>query len=1200
MSGNSGIRTALTVVGTLVGAYVGGVAGAAIAIAFSVGSQLAFPDHNYGPRPQGTHATNSAPGSPMPKVYGVARVGGQLIWAAKPVQHEDNSSGKGGPTVTTYHYTQSIAMSFGEGPIAGFRRIWFDGKLVYDVTNLNIDFGSQDSGYLRALPTDQYLLWLKNARFLLNATFYLGTDTQNADPTIEAAKGVGNVPGYRGQCYIVWSDLDISQYGNRIPIITAELISAGDTVEKTVVELRNDFLCAWETANRLDPRACCNDHEYKFGATWYETLGEALAAGELSSGYPLHRAPIGWSMTAYGPMSPLATLDPGESEVLYLHFNQIAMPDAYQATEPNCADLMGGRKCWYNGSVYTKTENPYTPVPATGFATSTCLWDLDPSITYTIRFTAPGLHGDADYYGLSGPGGISNASHDYIFPGIVGAGEPDSSSTIVTYTPPILDRATASSGFIATIKTVNHITGAIGYNEVSYTSLTAICTPDGLSGFPGTSTSKVNPAPKSTLSCDYVSIYFVYDVIIAVRRKVRAPDNPCVPRCTDPYPLLPDNPEFCVISSTGNTVLAFNGNYSQDTASYKVLQGYQVSGGVVNKLPLGPVLISGDLSDTSAFWMAAYAAAVTAGTMASGLTYGVDYPVAKSYAWRRSYAYATLSPAAVTIGSIVADLCGRGNLAADQYDVTGLTENVTGYLLNAVTDAKSAIQPLQTFGFFDAVETGGKILFPLRGRAAVATLAASDLGARDGGAQTSSMTVQRMQEVELPRKVRVKYSDVANAYQDGLQASPERPGRSINITDLAMPIVMDANKAIQIACIVQDAAWIAREKQTFSLTSAWLDLIKPGDAVNVPIDGVTKRVRVLAIDYQFPGILNLQAERDEGDVYTSSAVGISPNTREPPAVTVTSPTAVVLADLPALTSDMNLDAGYLAAVYGLLPSWRGSEIYRSVDGGASYMDLLAAARASVVGITTTALGDWPEHRQIDQTNSVTVSMLAGAPAGTSLALMLNGNNLAAIGDNGRWEVVQFKNATLNGDGSYTLSSYFRGLNGTEWAASLHAVGDKFILLTGNLYRVANPVASINVPQKIKAVTNGTVLQNAAATNITPQGVNLKPLAPICLAGGRDADGNVLIKWVRRDRLATDMVAGSDVPLSESTEVYDIEIYGASTYSTVVRTITSNTQNVEYSAAEQAADFGSPRAAIYVRVYQRSASVGRGYAATAII
>lgn len=58
-------------------------------------------------------------------------------------------------------------------------------------------------------------------------TFYHGDELQMPDPTIESYMGAGNVPGYRGQAYIVMRNWDITKYG-RIPNFSFEVVSARD------------------------------------------------------------------------------------------------------------------------------------------------------------------------------------------------------------------------------------------------------------------------------------------------------------------------------------------------------------------------------------------------------------------------------------------------------------------------------------------------------------------------------------------------------------------------------------------------------------------------------------------------------------------------------------------------------------------------------------------------------------------------------------------------------------------------------------------------------------------------------------------------------------------------------------------------------------------------------------------------------------
>jgi hypothetical protein len=71
-------------------------------------------------------------------------------------------------------------------------------------------------------------------------------------------------------------------------------------------------------------------------------------------------------------------------------------------------------------------------------------------------------------------------------------------------------------------------------------------------------------------------------------------------------------------------------------------------------------------------------------------------------------------------------------------------------------------------------------------------------------------------------------------------------------------------------------------------------------------------------------------------------------------------------------------------------------------------------------------------------------------------------------------------------------------------------------------------------------------------------------------------------------------------LGETTESYEMDIYSSSAYTTVKRTLSSTTPTLTYTSANQTTDFGANQGTLYVKVYQISANVGRGYPLTTTI
>lgn len=74
-------------------------------------------------------------------------------------------------------------------------------------------------------PTKNASDWQLLAAYYPPPTIYPGDEAQLPDPLIQASEGVGNTPAFRGNCYAVWENFPLANFGNRIPNIRAELVS---------------------------------------------------------------------------------------------------------------------------------------------------------------------------------------------------------------------------------------------------------------------------------------------------------------------------------------------------------------------------------------------------------------------------------------------------------------------------------------------------------------------------------------------------------------------------------------------------------------------------------------------------------------------------------------------------------------------------------------------------------------------------------------------------------------------------------------------------------------------------------------------------------------------------------------------------------------------------------------------------------------
>ncbi|RYY46821.1 MAG: hypothetical protein EOP59_02210 [Sphingomonadales bacterium] len=189
-----------TIVLTVAGGLIGGPLGAAIGgtLGGVIDREVLFkPKGREGPRLSELRIQTSSYGTQIPKLFGTMRVAGSVIWATELDEHRSTSGGKGRPSTTSYAYTASFAVALSARLILSVGRIWADGKL------------------LRGAAGD----WKTRTGFRL----HLGAEDQAADPLIAAVEGAGMAPAHRGIAYAVFEDLELGDFGNRIPSLTFEV-----------------------------------------------------------------------------------------------------------------------------------------------------------------------------------------------------------------------------------------------------------------------------------------------------------------------------------------------------------------------------------------------------------------------------------------------------------------------------------------------------------------------------------------------------------------------------------------------------------------------------------------------------------------------------------------------------------------------------------------------------------------------------------------------------------------------------------------------------------------------------------------------------------------------------------------------------------------------------------------------------------------
>jgi hypothetical protein len=297
-------------------------------------------------------------------------------------------------------------------------------------------------------------------------------------------------------------------------------------------------------------------------------------------------------------------------------------------------------------------------------------------------------------------------------------------------------------------------------------------------------------------------------------------------------------------------------------------------------------------------------------------------------------------------------------------------------------------------------------------------------------------------------------------------------------------------------------------------------------------------------------------------------------------------------DIPLLR-DKDDGAGFYVALTGATAPWSGATVLQSADG-LSYASVASAFSSAASGFATTQLGAGFNTNMIDEASSVTVYINgSGTLASITTEELLNGGNACAIGG----EILCFGTATLVAAQTYRLSRFMRGLFGTEAAQAAHPGGDAFVMLNGGgVVRVAGTTAQIGQPLQYKSITNGQKLNTAAAVSFTNSAAGLKPLSPVLVNASKQPNGDFIIRWTRRGRIDAGWRSTVDVPLGETVEEYDLELYTSGLPNILRRTVRVTASTYTYTLAQQVADAGSGIAAgaLSHRVYQISSVAGRGF------
>jgi hypothetical protein len=1121
IGGPAGIYT-----GAQIGWALGGVAGA-----------LLFPTkgpNQEGPRLGDLSVQTSGYGVPIPVVAARAKLAGNVIWCTEIEERKTTrrqGKGGGGPRTVEYTYSLSWAVGLCEWLIPptnpGVLRIWLNDKLVYDVTG---------ESEVVAIPG---LSW----------RFYGGSETQFPDPLLEAKLGAGNAPAHRGLAYIVFEAVPLTEFGNRMPQATVEIAAEITRTFPQVAAIAptTPLFASDESVRHYNPALTSNVAvDYARGRIYEGRSRTTGATGTVAD--ELIRVCDLVTMQAVGeyrydrvlapivPLSGSVTLNGHSPAVLHVGADGFLYAAGGTSThvpivkiDPDrmaAVDLFGG----LDGEVpnLSSSLGAYVTVPIAITSLQCPRLGATP-VTYLAcvgNFGAPViLNADRMEYvwgdtgiaidppPFSGVGAVANDSNVKLVPGLI------------TQTGTDLWVVRASL--------------AVGAPTVQVSRLRITSGAADLGG----------GASMGITRTDYADVDVVADV------------DASASQCYLLGALWDETDDTLIITIAGNGP---RGSYNR-VSTFKWVQGAGPIWALVNHAGSGADDARGDAGRLlSGLWGRGGNLVLQPGSgdaivNASGATW------AQTLAWLDEQQavvgwssgrtlvkrYLTrAAPVDLTVGDVVAALSERAGLSLTDIDTAALTDSLRGYVLARPMSARDAMTPLLAYANADAVEQDDVILFRKRAGSTVAALPYEDLVREEPDA--SVIEEQRAQDNDLPRKVTVRFPDIERGWEQGAQSwqrpiSPTAVVESRGDAAVDLPIPLTVNEARTFARRQTVALWRERTRVAFSVGPKYARLV-PTDPITVATrDGATVRCRVLSTQLGANWITRIEAVTEDAASYALTAVGdggggwIKPEMPLPYYVRLALPDMALVEDADDLGQAGLREYAFALAFDGT--RFRGVQIVRSRDGSAwDALDVVTTPSTwgSLVAAPVAPATPWTW----DEVNTLSVRLSDGdLDSATSLEVLNGANRAALVGGDGSAEIVQFRTATLEADGSYTLTGLLRGRRGTEDLIATRRAGDAFILLDATQLPFTGELGSQAATRYHRALTVFDTVDTPRTTTVkNSRGRAERPYAVAHLTGTRDGSQNLALSWVRRTRAGGEWVDGTGtVPLSEATEAYEVDV-----------------------------------------------------------
>lgn len=845
------------------------------------------PTRQLGPRLNDLSVQTSTYGKSIPIVYGSHRVQGNLIWSMPIAEssHTVTQNSKMSRARGKYYtYAGNFALGLCEGPMDKLLKIWANGKLIYDAASMN-------QGALHS--------------YACQFRFYNGDENQQPDYMIEAECGVGKTPAFRGLSYIVFEDLPLADFGNRIPVIECEITQKA----KPVYPKKKVLISKLQHDNHvLSQHSPFLYHEFSGILSKVDRMSGRVV---LEKNIKDDREFADFSVKTVGKIY----LDDIHNE-LYVclsvkerSFIAVFEAGSLELKRHNMAD------CKAPKSIYADiicNDDYVFVVDSLGHEICGFLKESLQPLHWTIKSPeGRKSFGELGQFTLDEKGNPALLTH------------PKNGKYFY------LTQFNDLGGYEHHCITGYGKRGAIAYDQATQCYLLG--------------------CGKSLLKLDKETL------------KVRGELEGCT---TGTY----SHSAFLNQTACYGTIWTYSGSkiYKINTRIMQVEEEYDAHK-LWKRSPKGFVYDP---------WCHA--------------VWGTD---------RGLYCLSLdrVETQQVLLGDVLQDIVTRACMRNRQDQFRLGNRSVHGVAISQQMTAREIIEMLAAAFDFSCTESEEGLVFKYFVDAVPVAIeeSACAVSHSDKDFSYGDLSEVITQDIEIPKKINVIYSDVQRAYETSIQASARFHDLStVQQCNLGFPIAMSADEAKQLSERQLAQAWLHRHTYTLYLPPKYLAL-DVGDVIE--ISGVRGAlIRITAMDTGANSLIKVQGVAECLENYHSTAKGsVVPVIEE--VLDLPGPTQAYFLNLPALTEDKE-DTGFYLACGGLSAGWHGAAIYKISQGAEEHLLTIPASGEAAHGKLMSDLPVGPIHCW-DRTTEIKVEFFnaANVPSLDEEAV-LNGENALLIGD----------------------------------------------------------------------------------------------------------------------------------------------------------------------------------------------------------